>query len=144
MSADGCKIQEMVEWPIPKNIKELRGFLGLTDYYRKFVREYGLVARPLTSLLKKDQYAWTPEARDAFQKLKTAMATVPVLALPDFNATFVKESDALGVGLGAILMQNQKPLAYFSQALSDRHRLKSVYKRELMAIVLSIQKWSIT
>lgn len=141
VSADGSKIKAMVEWPIPKNIKELRGFLGLTGYYRKFVREYGLVARPLTSLLKKDQYAWTPEDRDGFQKLKTAMTTVPVLALPNFNATFVIESDAPGVGLGAVLMQNQKPLAYFSQALSDRQRLKSVYERELMAIVLAIQKW---
>ena len=127
--ADPNKISAMVEWPTPKSLKELQGFLGLTGYYHRFVEGYGAISWPLTQQLKKDAFNWNLEVEAAFQKLKTAMTTIPVLALPNFSQLFIVKTDASGYGLGAVLMQSHRPVAYFSQ-VSQQGSDKSLYMKE--------------
>jgi hypothetical protein len=98
---------------------QLGSFLGLTGYYRRFVLHYGQICRPLHDLLK-DSFHWQPEHTKAFQILKKQMSTAPVLALPDFSLPFVLDSDASGSAIGAVLMQQDRPIAYYSQILGPR------------------------
>ena len=94
----------MMDWLIPKTLKNLRVFLGLTGYYYKVVRNYGRRTTPLTTLLKKDAFSWTPKATQAFEQLKEAMCKARILTTPDFIKTFIVECYALGNGIGAIIM----------------------------------------
>jgi hypothetical protein len=141
VKADGKKLSAIVKWPKPKSLKALRGFLGLIGYYRKFIRGYGSLAAPLIDLFKKNDFAWNEGAEAAFEELKAAMINPPVLMLPNFNLLFVVECDASGRGIGAILMQQQRPLAFFSQVLKGRFLLMSTYEKELLALVAAIRKW---
>ncbi|PNY13662.1 retrotransposon-related protein [Trifolium pratense] len=141
VAVDPIKVQCILNWPKPTNVKGVRGFLGLTGYYRKFVKNYGKIAKPLTELTKKDNFHWGIEAEKAFEELKHIMTSPPVLILPNFSIPFEVECDAAGRGIGAVLMQHKQPIAFFSKALSDGNLSKSVYEKELMALVLSIQHW---
>ncbi|XP_042045728.1 uncharacterized protein LOC121792000 [Salvia splendens] len=141
LKADSCKIDAMVAWPIPSTIKQLKGFLGLTGYYRRFIANYALIAAPLTDLLKKDSFVWSPAAEQSFCELKTAMTSAPVLRLPDFSRQFCVETDACDFGVGAVLLQDNHPLAFFSKKLGPRRRVASTYHKELYAIVEAVQKW---
>ncbi|KAA0042859.1 hypothetical protein E5676_scaffold108G00800 [Cucumis melo var. makuwa] len=116
-------------------------FAVLRDNQLRFVKGYGDIAAPLTKLLQKNSFKWDEEATLAFENLKLAMTTIPVPALPNWSLPFMVETDASGSGLGAVLLQNGHPIAFFSQKLSPRAQSKSIYERELMAVVLSVQKW---
>ena len=131
----------MLNWPRPTNVSELHGFLGLTGYYRKFFRHYGIIARPLTNLLKKGQFGWTEEAEIAFQDLKQAMTSTPTLAMPNFSEPFIIECDASGNSIGAILTQQSRPIAFKSRALGTTKQSWSTYAKEMLAIILAIQTW---
>lgn len=141
VAVDSEKISTMLEWPKPKTIKALRGFLGLTGYYRKFIQHYRKIAAPLTSMLKKGNFRWEPKAEEAFEELKKAMTQAPVLALPDFSRQFIVECDASGSGIGAVLMQGKRPIAFFSQALQGKNLFLSTYEKEMLAFVLGVQRW---
>lgn len=141
VSTDQDKIDCMLKWSTPTTIKGLRGFLGLTGYYRRFIRNYGVMSRPLTDLLKKGKFGWNDQAAQAFQQLKQAMSQAPVLAMPNFEEPFVLETDASYGGIGAVLMQQNRPIAFLSKAISAKHLGYSTYEKELMAVVFAANKW---
>jgi hypothetical protein len=142
VQTDPAKIQAVQDWPNPTNHKQLRGFLGLSDYYRKFIKNYGAISRPLTDLLKKNTpFVWTPALQESFDTLKTALVEAPVLALPDFTKPFVLETDASDQAIGAVLMQQGHPIAYLSKALGPKAQAMSAYEKECLALMMAVTKW---
>lgn len=114
----------------------------MVGYYRKYVKNFGLLAKPLTSLLKNGElYVWTSETESSFQTLKIALMTAPVLALPDFSKTFVLETDASDKAIGAVLQQDGHPLAFVSKALGHKAQGLSTYDKECYAILLAVDHW---
>jgi hypothetical protein len=121
---------------------ELRSFLGLAGYYRNFVRHFGTIAKPLTELLKKNVlFQWTQDQEVAFHTLKSALMKAPVLALPDFTQPFCIETAASDLGVGAVLMQNNHPIAFISKSLGPKLRGLSTYQKEYVAILLAVDQW---
>jgi len=113
----------------------------LTGYYRKFVKNYGRIAAPLTTLLKKDAFSWTPKGAKAFEHLKEAMCQAPVLATPDFTKTFIVECDASGNGISVVLMQDERPIAFESHPIKGKFLHKAIYEKEMLAILHALKKW---
>ena len=141
VQADPKKIEVMVQWPIPKIVKQLRGFMGLIVYYRRFIAGYATIVAPLTDILLRDYFEWTSAASSAFELLKRVMVAAPVLCLPDFTKEFVLETDASNEGIGAVLIQQGHPIAYFIQKLGIQLRNSSVYISELHGITATMLKW---
>lgn len=142
VATDPKKIQDVLNWATPTTVKKLRGFLGLAGYYRKFVRGFGLPSKPLTQMLRKGvTFKWTPEAEEAFNTLKHALVTAPVLARPDFAKQFTIETDASDTGIGAVLSQESHPIAFLSKALGQRSRGLLTYEKECMAVLLAVEHW---
>eukprot|EP00253_Pinus_taeda_P021202 PITA_21202 len=110
-------------------------------YYRKFVKNYGKIATPLTTLLKKDAFSWTLEATKAFEYLKQAMCQAPVLATPDFTKTFIVECDASRNGIGVVSMQDERPIAFESRPIKGKCLHKYIYEKEMLAILHALNKW---
>nr|GEW19042.1 ribonuclease H-like domain-containing protein [Tanacetum cinerariifolium] len=124
---DPLKITTVRDWPVPSSVTQLRAFLRLTGYYRRFIHHYASISHPLTNLLRKDHFKWSLEAQSAFDTLKKALISAHVLRLPDFNRPFIVETDVFGYGIGAILSQDGHPIAFFSKKLSKRMQQTSAY-----------------
>jgi hypothetical protein len=115
ISAEGVakgmlKVQAVLDWPVPQTVKAVRGFLGLARYYRRFIRNFGAIAAPLTALLKKEGFRWNDITEWAFHDLQHALMSAPVLQLPAFDQDFIVECDASGSGVDAVLHQGGGPV----------------------------------
>jgi hypothetical protein len=141
---DPEKVAAVKNWPQPKNAKEIRSFLGLCSYYRKYVKGFAMIARPLHKLAEKNaKYVWTEECQHAFDQLKEALMTSPILSYPLPNKPFVLDTDASDKAVGAVLSQEQdgaeKVIAYMSKALNKHEQSYCVTRKELLAVVLSLR-----
>ena len=116
LQVDESKIEAIISWEPPQSVPEMRRFLGLCGFFRRFIKDFSVIASPLTSLLKKNsKYMWSPKCQQAFDDLKRRLMTAPILALPNFDHTFEVECDASGTGMGAVLLQNGKAIAFHSE-----------------------------
>ena len=131
----GDKVDAVASWPTSRSACGLRGFLGLAGYYRKFICDFGTIATPLTRLLRKDAFSWSEEAEAAFQALKRALSTWPVLQMPVFDKLFTIDCDACGAGFGAVLLQDGGPLTFYSRPFAARHLKLAALERELIGLV---------
>ncbi|KAK8994845.1 hypothetical protein V6N11_045914 [Hibiscus sabdariffa] len=139
---DHNKIRAIVEWEPPTKVTELRSFLGLANYYRRFVEGYSKIATPLTELLKKDKtWNWSPECEKAFEKLKRVMVSEPVLALPDYTKPFEIHTDASDFAIGGVLMQEGHPIAFESRKLNETERRYTVQEKEMTAVMHCLLTW---
>ena len=151
VSADGIrpvedKVKAVLAWPTPTNLKELRAFLGLANYYRRFIRGFAGLAEPLTDLTRKDQpFVWAGAHQRAFEALKEAVTHAPVLAAPQVNGTFIVHTDASDRRVGATLEQftdtGRRVIAYHSRRLNPAEENYSAYEREQLAIIDALRAW---
>jgi hypothetical protein len=140
------KVQAVSEWPTPKNVRDVRAFLGTAGYYRKFIRNFSAISAPITELTKeKVKFEWTSSHQAAFVTLKNAMQSAPVLALPDPKLPYVVHTDASGFAVGAVLMQDQgkglQPIAFLSKKMNDAETRYPVHEQELLAIIHALSTW---
>ncbi|KAJ9524331.1 hypothetical protein QJQ45_008531 [Haematococcus lacustris] len=147
IAVDPAKVQVVKEWPTPRNLKDLQAFLGLANYFRRFIPNFSSLAAPLTNLTSKQVaavYDWEHfggSELEAFDGLKEALCSAPVLALPDFSKPFVVCTDASLVGTGGVLMQDGRPVAYTSKKMSPAETRYATGEQELLGIIRAVREW---
>ncbi len=141
---DPKKVAVVQEWPKPKDVSQLRSFLGLANYFRRFMKNYSTIVAPLTSLLKKGKSIkddWGPACDTAFAEVKRMLTSAPVLQAPDFSKPFVIHTDASIEGLGAALLQEGKPVAFYSRKLNAAERNYTTTEQECLAVLCALREW---
>ncbi|KAK1650794.1 hypothetical protein QYE76_068599 [Lolium multiflorum] len=142
IAVDPAKIKTVMEWQAPTTQTEVRAFLGLAGYYRRFVEGFSSIARPMTQLLKKDRkFEWTDKCEESFQQLKSRLTTAPILIMPDIAKPFDVYCDASKTGLGCVLMQEGKVVSYLSRQLKQHEQNYPTHDLELAAVVLALKVW---
>lgn len=140
VTVDSDKVAAVQQWPRPKDRNEVRSFLGLCTYYRRFVLEFARIAKPLTRLTEENRrFDWNHECEEAFDNLKKALTSAPILSYPRLDGQFILDTDASNTAIGGVLSQRQegqeKVIGYFSKVLSKAERNYCVTRRELLAVV---------
>lgn len=149
ISMEKDKIKAIAEWKPPNTVKQTQAFLGFANFYRRFVRNFSTLAKPLTALTRKDtKWRWGEEEQGAFEAIKTEITKDPVLVHPNPNKPYFLETNASGVAMGAILSQKQAdrylhPIAFMSESFNDAQRNYDTHDKELLAIICSLEHWHI-
>jgi hypothetical protein len=139
---DPSKVEVVSKWKQPSNVSEVRSFLGMAGYYRRFIKGFSSIARPMTELLKKDnKFVWTLKCEESLQIIKQKLTTAPVLTLPDIHQNFVIFCDGSRQGLGCVLMQNEKVITYASRLLKPHEQNYPTHDLELATIVHALKIW---
>ena len=144
---DTGKLKGIWDWPTPTSAKEVRGFLGFGNFYRRFIQHYSNIAKPQKDTTKKDQpFKWTADCQQAFEELKRCFTKEPVLIMPNQTKPFQIECDTSKYASGAVLTQtngngNQHPCAFISKTFSETERNYEIYDRELLAIIHALKEW---
>jgi hypothetical protein len=143
LNMDPKKVKAIKEWPLSRNTFEVRSFHGLASFYRKFIRNFSGISAPMMDTVKKrhKSFHWTEEAEKIFKMLKEKIIKHPVLVLPDFGKTFQVRCDASGFAVGAVLRQDNRSIAYFSEKLNDAKIKYSTHDKEFYALIQVIKKW---
>lgn len=147
MKPDPSKVEAIRKIPVPKNVREVRSFIGVAGWYRRFIRNFSELTAPLTNLIKKDKkFVISKEALDSFHNVKYALTRAPVLVHPDFKRHFFIQCDASNVGIGAVLFQkddsgNERPIAFFSQKLNSAQSNYSVTEKECLAAIMAVKRF---
>jgi hypothetical protein len=142
ISVDPSKVQEVMDWKPPTSVHQIYSFLGLAGYYRHFVPVFSRIAKPMIKLLKKGvKFSWNEKCKEAFHTLRAHLTTTPVLAQPDTSRTFDVYCDASSTGLGCVLMQDNRMIAYASRALWTHEQNYPTHDLELAAIIHALKLW---
>jgi hypothetical protein len=142
ISVDPSKVQEVIDWEPPTSLHQIRSFLGLVGYYRRFIPDFSKIAKPMTKRLKKGvKFSWDQKCEDAFHTLRAHLTTAPILAQLDVSKPFHIYCDASGIGLGCVLMQDNQVIPYASRALRIHEQNNPTHDLELAAIIHALKIW---
>ena len=141
------KVQGVVEWPVPKSVKDVQKFLGLANYYRWFVKDFAKIAKPLHEMMRKEtKWNWGERQQKAFEELKERFTTEPVLVTPDLDREMRVEVDALDFATGGVLLikcedERWRPVAYIFKSLNEAERNYKIHNKEMLAIIWCLEAW---